>query len=311
MEFDGSAIESVTVRVGGIEIRVPVRGDLAFVPASLKSPNGHSRFSVSFPKELASADQGAKYLIFREATGGYEPPTRNLLERLLRPGDLFIDVGAHWGFFTLQAATHLAGNVTVIAVEPDPTNAGILLRNIANHGLSNTVSVVCAACGRDFDLAPLVTDSSMMHSIRGVGLKGRAAQGPAHWVSVISLDAVLARFPESSDRRVILKIDAEGFEPAVIEGATELLKSGRLAIIIWESGEAFLDGLERDDMLAMVDSLNDHGFCHLRPASQDDVGPLAPFFKEEQYLGNVFSYRPDMLSDISELPPLTPDSTGG
>jgi hypothetical protein len=36
-------------------------------------------------------------LIINEANTGYEPPTRDLLERVLRPGDLFVDVGAHWG----------------------------------------------------------------------------------------------------------------------------------------------------------------------------------------------------------------------
>jgi FkbM family methyltransferase len=225
-------------------------------------------------------DLGAKYLVFHEVKGGYEPPTRNLLERILRPGDLFIDVGAHWGFFTLQAATHPAGNVTVIAFEPDPTNASILLRNIVNHGLSETVSVVCAACGDNFDLAPLITNSSMMHSIRGVGLKG-FTRGPAHWVSVIALDNALARFPRVSDRR-----------------ARALLQSGRLAMIIWECGHAFSDGPERDAMLTMISTLNVLGFRHLRPVSPEVDGPLVPFFTAEQYLGNVFSYHPTVLNDF-------------
>ena len=113
---------TTTVRVGGNAIVLPVKDGLAFVPASLKLPDGASRFHMSFPKELGDTDMGAKYLVYHEATNGYEPPTRNLLERILRPGDLFIDVGAHWGFFTLQAATHPAGNVAVIAFEPDSTN---------------------------------------------------------------------------------------------------------------------------------------------------------------------------------------------
>ena len=168
-ESAGSA--TTTVSVGGSAIVLAVKDGQAFVPASLKLPNGASRFQVSFPKELGDTDMGAKYLVYHENKNGYEPPTRNLLERIFRPGDLFIDVGAHWGFFTLQAATHPAGDVAVIAFEPDPTNAGILLKNIDNNRLREKVSVVCAACGDDFDLAPLVTNSSMMHSVHGVGLK--------------------------------------------------------------------------------------------------------------------------------------------
>jgi FkbM family methyltransferase len=230
---------------------------------------------------------------------------------MLRPGDLFIDVGAHWGFFTLQAATHPGGDVAVIAFEPDPTNAGILLKNIANNGMREKVSVVCAACGDGFDLAPLVTNSSMMHSIHGVGLKGpEFSQGPAHWVSVISLDDALARFPTVSKRRVILKIDAEGFEPNVIAGAKALLGSGRVAMVIWECGSAFADGPERDALLAMVATLDQFGFQHVRPISDSADSPVAAFSTAEKYEANVFSYHPAVLKDFDQLlvmPPNDPD----
>jgi len=295
-----------------MDIVLTVKDDWTFVPASLKLPNGEPRFHLSFPREFGNTDLGAKYLVFHEAKEGYEPLTRNLLEGMLRPGDLFIDVGAHWGFFTLQAATHPAGNVTVIAFEPDPTNASILLRNIGNHGLSKTVSVVCAACGDNFDLAPLVTNSSMMHSIHGVGLKGPGyTRGPAHWVSMIALDDALSRFPGVSDRRLILKIDAEGFEPRVIPGARALLQSGRVAMIIWECGRAFSGGPERDAMLTMVSTLDTYGFHHLRSASDEVDSPLSPFFPAEQYHGNVFSYHPTLLTDFDKLLAIKPDDIRG
>jgi FkbM family methyltransferase len=299
MEPKPPPANTTTINIGGVAIVLSVKDDLAIVPASLKLPNGAPRFYLTFPKALGQSDQGAKYLVFHEAKAGYEPPTRNLLERTLRAGDLFIDVGAHWGFFSLQAATHPAGNVMVIAFEPDPTNGGILLRNVANCGLRETVAVVCAACGDDFDLAPLVTNSSMMHSIRGVGLKLPGfTKGPAHWVSVVTLDAALARFPQAANRRVILKIDAEGFEPRVIAGAQALLQSGRVAVIIWECGQAFSDGSERAAMLAMLNTLDNLGFHHVRPHVNEVEGPLIRFSAAEPYNGNVFSYHPKLLPDF-------------
>ena len=77
----------------------------AILPSSLKHPDQSPRFHLHFLASLAG-DVGAQHLIINEANAGYEPPTRDLLERVLRPGDLFVDVGAHWGFFSLQAATH-------------------------------------------------------------------------------------------------------------------------------------------------------------------------------------------------------------
>jgi FkbM family methyltransferase len=301
MEPNGPAANTTTIHIGDTNIRLSVKDDFAIVPASLKLPNGAPRFYLSFPKALGQIDQGAKYLVFHEATGGYEPPTRNLLERILRAGDLFIDVGAHWGFFSLQAATHPAGNIAVIAFEPDPTNAGILLRNIADRGVRQTVSVVCAACGDNFDLAPLVTNSSMMHSIHGVGLKLPGfTKGPAHWVSVITLDAALTRFPQTASRRVILKIDAEGFEPKVITGAAALLQSGRVVLVIWEFGQAFSAGAEREAMLGVLGNLSKLGFHHVRTASQDTDAPLIPFSATDPYIGNVFSYHPQLLTDLEK-----------
>jgi hypothetical protein len=82
----------------GMEIKLPVRNGWVMLPASLKSPEGRPRFHLTFPYEFAS-DARANYLVSSEVKGGYELPTRNFLERLFQPGDLFIDVGAHWGFF--------------------------------------------------------------------------------------------------------------------------------------------------------------------------------------------------------------------
>jgi hypothetical protein len=105
--------------------RLGVKNNWVLLAASLALPNGNPRFHLGFPAEFA-ADPGANCLVTNELKNGYELPTRNLLERAIRPGDLFVDVGAHWGFFTLQAATHPARDVTVVGFEPDPANAAIL-----------------------------------------------------------------------------------------------------------------------------------------------------------------------------------------
>jgi len=293
-ELKASTEGTTTIQTRGKNIVLKVKGDLACLPASLKLSDGKPRFHLAFPKRLGDTDQGAKYLVSSEAAAGYDPTTRDLLEKTLRPHDLFIDVGAHWGFFTLQAATHPAGNVSVIAFEPDPTNASILLNNIANHGLNNKVSVVCTACGDNTELAPLVTNSSMMHSVRGVGLSADW-KGPAHWVSIITLDSALAQFPQLSRQRVILKIDVEGFEPKVIEGARGLLLSGRVALIVWEYGLAFSNEPNRDAMRKMVDVLSGLGFQHLRLSSHQVDAPLSRFSIADEYVGNVYSYNPNLL----------------
>jgi len=79
--------------------RVDVNDNWVSLAASLTLPNGDPRFHLGFPTQLA-ADPGANCLVANELRGGYELPTRNLLERAIRRGDLFVDVGAHFGVFS-------------------------------------------------------------------------------------------------------------------------------------------------------------------------------------------------------------------
>jgi FkbM family methyltransferase len=262
------------------------------LPSSLKRADLTPRFNLSFPAYFLS-DAGAVHLIANETNAGYEPPTRDLIERTLRRGDLFVDVGAHWGFFTLQAATHPAGEIEVVAFEPELMNATILTENIARNNSSNAV-VVCAACGDEHKLAPLVTNSTMRHCIYGADTRfdGRET---SKWVSVVTLDGALAKFPKLAGRRLVLKIDAEGFEPDIVAGAASLLKGGRVALVIWECGEAFLAGPRRAAMAQMVGFLSACGFRHFR--SDNGNGQTGAFDLDAGWHGNVFSFAPALVAE--------------
>jgi FkbM family methyltransferase len=267
----------------------------AILPSSLKRSDRSPRFHLHFLASLAG-DVGAQHLIINEANAGYEPPTRDLLERVLRPGDLFVDVGAHWGFFSLQAATHPAGGIEVVAFEPDLINATMLTENVGRNKLSNLVTVIGAACGNKNELAPLVLNTTMGHSIRGIGL-ALAARALSKWVPVVTLDGALANMGKEAPRRLILKIDAEGFEPNVIVGAQALLAAGRVALIIWECGPAFAQGLGRTAMMRMTALLSDCGFRHFLPPAGSHVGAPFAFDPQADYIGNVFSVGPQLIDD--------------
>jgi FkbM family methyltransferase len=260
------------------------------LPSSLRHADDAPRFKLNFPLFYLS-DAGAAQLIAHETNGGYEPPTRNLFERVLRPGDLFVDIGAHWGFFALQAATHPAGGIDVVAFEPELMNAVVLTENVTRNKLAN-VTVVCAACGDERGLAALVTNSTMRHCIVGADSRfdGRV---PSKWVSLVTLDRALADLHKDGARRIIVKIDAEGFEPNIVAGAAALLKSGRVALVMWEYSGAFFAGPRRAALLAMIGFLGECGFRHVRPAAND--GALLELFEPERRSeGNVFSFLPPL-----------------
>lgn len=280
-----------------MELRV--ENGWAILPSSLRQADGTQRFNLSFPAFFTNSDIATRYLVQHECGDGYEIPTRNLIERTLTRGDLFVDVGAHWGIFTLQAATHHAGDVNVVAFEPELLNATILTENVVRNNLSKAVTVVCAACGSDYEVAPLATNSTMGHSIRGVGLP-EIDRGPPKWVTVVPLDKTLSSLPNTAERRIVLKIDAEGLESNVIFGASALLRSGRVATILWECGHVTENEAGHRAMIEMVALLSDCGFRHFRPPEHEVDGPLIPFDSEttKEYVGNVFSFAPQLADEL-------------
>ncbi len=120
----------------------------------------------------------------------------------------------------MQATTHPAGGIQAVAFEPDPVNAAVLFQNLVANRLTGVAHLVCAACGDRFELAPLVSNEfGMMSSVRGVGLKPPFVQGPPKIVPIVTLDSAFSYFPQAGRARLIMKVDAEGFEPQVMSGA--------------------------------------------------------------------------------------------
>src|SRR5262249_5911071 len=76
----------------------------------------------------------------------FEPAETRVLVDLLAPGDIFIDVGAHIGWFSTLASRIVQPSGRVIACEPYPANAVALRKNLALNGTGN-VEVVESALG--------------------------------------------------------------------------------------------------------------------------------------------------------------------
>lgn len=71
--------------------------------------------------------------------GEYEPMETRLVRERLQEGDVFLDVGANIGWYTVLASPRVGAGGKVIAFEPDPANAAMLRRNVEANGLTNVV----------------------------------------------------------------------------------------------------------------------------------------------------------------------------
>ena len=147
--------------------------------------------------------------------GCLEPLTTALYRRVLAPGDIYVDVGAHVGFHTLIARSLVGATGRVIAIEPQPYNCERILTNWRANGFDNIMLYVAAAGDRD---------SSVVLSDQSPTDKSRLSLcfGPLNdlqqrfKVPLVRLATVIRE--QGIDRVRLLKIDVEGFEPEVIEG---------------------------------------------------------------------------------------------
>lgn len=177
---------------------------------------------------------------------------QEFLESVLGPGDVVVDVGANIGNTALAAASRVGPGGRVLAFEPHPRTHAFLLENVALND-ARQVEVVNAAVG---DRPGTVKFSSLSaDDINRVLASGEADSGLT--VPVRTLDEALAGVA----RIDLLKIDVEGYEKRVLEGAGDVL--ARTACVFYESVEADCarEGYSTSDLVAM---LQDRGFRVLR-----------------------------------------------
>ena len=165
-------------------------------------------------------------------TGGKSHDSELRLARLmierLRPGDTFVDVGAHYGYFSLLAARLVGDGGHVFAFEAAPRTHAVLADNVRAR---QTIEVVHAAAsdapGR-LTFHEFPTYYSEYNTFDVSQFEGEAwfAANPPRRLEVeaVTLAGVLAKAPRAAPARLI-KIDVEGAEALVIGGARGYLRA--------------------------------------------------------------------------------------
>jgi FkbM family methyltransferase len=157
---------------------------------------------------------------------GAEAEQKALAGRL-RPGMVFYDAGANIGLFTLMAARLVGETGRVFSFEPEPEIAARLREN-SRHNLFSCVTVVEAALYSRTGKIGFGRASKLESPDRGTGRvldTGTEASGVG--VHTIALDDFVTDHPEPD----VLKIDVEGAEVEVLQGARKLLQRRRPTVV--------------------------------------------------------------------------------
>ncbi len=189
-------------------------------------------------------------------SGRLSEPELSLLAHAVREGETVIDVGANHGLWCAALSEAVGTGGRVIAFEPVPYTAATLRRVIASLGLSNIElheEGLAARAGIASFAVPVqptgVTDAALAHLAdrddREDGTAARIVEAP-----VVRLDDLVA----GVDEVTLLKVDVEGGELGVLEGAVGLLERDSPTIVC-EVDEGYLEGFgatpaDIDDLLA-------------------------------------------------------------
>ncbi|MDF3092561.1 MULTISPECIES: FkbM family methyltransferase [Burkholderia] len=169
-------------------------------------------------------------------TGELERGTRLLIEKLVEPGNCFIDVGANIGLHTLAAARSMQGQGKIIAFEPFGPTKALLERSVWMNGFASLVEIHQAAVSNETGHHKLFLGAtSGHHSLFPLDERTSTDTEPVE-VSVVKIDDIVP----ATQKVDLLKIDAEGAELQVIESAAGLIERNTELAIIVEFGPAHL-----------------------------------------------------------------------
>lgn len=213
-------------------------------------------------------------------TGCYEPETMAVLERVLRPGDTFLDVGANSGLFTVAAAKLVGETGRVIAIEPSARERAKIAANVSASNVSN-VRIWGFAVGRRFGLARLAIATDQHAGLNTIGRKVfyKVPIKTTCIVPTAPLDALRLQ------RLDLIKVDIEGAETDFLLGAKQTIARCKPAIILEISGNVM--GAYGASLEAMTEALQSLDYVMHEITDFGEIGP--PSVRDDHSDRNVIA----------------------
>jgi len=155
--------------------------------------------------------------------GTYEPLATALMKEIIRPGMTVIEIGANIGYYALLQARWVGATGRVIAIEPEPGNFGLLVRNVSVNGYTNVSTVNAAIARRSGNATLWLHNSFERHSLIEGSESNASIEVPAWSVDDLVRDEA---------RVDVVKMDIEGYECEAIYGMVQTMKKHKPVFIV-------------------------------------------------------------------------------
>jgi FkbM family methyltransferase len=155
----------------------------------------------------------------------------NAMRAELQPGTLFIDVGAATGAMTIPFAMTVPG-IRVIAFEPSRQARVVLQNTLAKNGISGATVLPYAISDSDGTFQFMEYPQDVTGNVPFLPEASRLKTGPAEQIAgttsyevpTRTLDGLVKELALADARKMVVKIDVEGFETHVLRGASHVLE---------------------------------------------------------------------------------------
>lgn len=163
----------------------------------------------------------------------YEVYETELIEKELKEGDIFIDIGANIGYHTLTAAKKVGRKGKIYAFEPEPKNFSLLTKNVAANNYSDRCVLICKGVSKKTGREKLYLDpfnygghALFDHFQKPEVFLGARAPKTSEGSNFIEIEVVsIDDFLGNNKVVNVIKMDIEGAEALAIEGMLETLRA--------------------------------------------------------------------------------------
>jgi FkbM family methyltransferase len=174
--------------------------------------------NVAFPEGVSMALYRYQFL---------ERALTQIMLSTIKPGMVFFDVGAHFGYYSLLAS-HLAGpEGTVHSFEPTPSTYEVLCKNTASKPNITPRNMAMWSEPRTLEFRDYGVAYAGFNSVETGGIEDNMREGVRGTPRKVQATTVDAYVRETGVRPDILKLDAEGAELNIIAGMTETIEKSR------------------------------------------------------------------------------------